>query len=160
LFFFKGVTQNETIQNNQIMTDREYDTTGDRRRRRELTVPMDLDELTDSKIIEKQKSNGSWELNDLAEVLSWDKKFIEAKNPCSDLTVWTTSLALHFLEKHFSHKIELWTMVAKKAVDFVTTECKINGYDYDNITQAAIQVLSQLENQDTTIMKKQKKKEI
>jgi len=98
--------------------------------------------VSDTLVIGMQKSNGSWQLNDLINSsLNWNQSVIESKNPCSDITLWVTALALCYLEKNFSNTKDLWAMVAKKALMFIKKGCKTAGIDYDTIIEKANQLL-------------------
>jgi len=101
--------------------------------------------VSDTMIIGLQKSNGSWLLDDIINSsLQWNQSLIVSNNPCSDITLWVTILALCYLEKYYSNTKELWTMVAKKAVTFIKKGCKAAGIDYDEITAKANQLLNEL----------------
>jgi len=77
-----------------------------------VTVPS---VVRDADIIGIQKSNGSWLLSDLVILLSWDSSKVEGANPCPDIIIWTTALALCYLEKKFTNSKDLWENVAKKS---------------------------------------------
>jgi len=100
--------------------------------------------VSDADIIGKQKSNGSWLLSDLILLLSWDSGKVEGANPCSDIIIWTTALALCYLEKKFSNSKELWEMVAKKAITFIRKECRSQNFSYDTIIQQGNKFIDEL----------------
>jgi len=100
--------------------------------------------VSDADIIGKQKSNGSWLLSDLILLLSWDSGKVEGANPCSDIIIWTTALALCYLEKKFSNSKELWEMVAKKAITFIRKECRSQNFSYESIIQQGNKFIDEL----------------
>jgi len=93
--------------------------------------------LSDTKVIGIQRSNGSWLLEDVINSLKWNQSLIESRNPCSDITLWVTTLALSYLEKYFADTKDLWAMVAKKAITFIKKGCKAAGFEYEVIIEKA-----------------------
>jgi len=100
--------------------------------------------VSDVTIIGLQKSNGTWQLDDLVSVLKCDQNLVESRNPSSDITLWVTSIMLNYLEKNFSNTKDLWAMVAKKAIVFIKKTCKSVGIEYENLTQQAIQFIDDI----------------
>jgi len=98
--------------------------------------------VSDSALIALQKANGSWVLDDIIGMLSLEEDKVTSSNPCSDITLWATAIALTYLEKHFSTTRDLWQMVAKKATVFLKKGCKTSGIEFDAIIQSANQFLS------------------
>jgi len=106
-----------------------------------VTVPS---VVRDADIIGIQKSNGSWLLSDLVIILSWDSSKVEGANPCPDIIIWTTALALCYLEKKFTNSKDLWENVAKKAITFIRKECRTHKCDYDTIIQQGNKFIDEL----------------
>jgi len=100
--------------------------------------------VSDADIIGIQKSNGSWLLSDLLNILSWDSGKVESSNPCPDIIIWTTALALCYMEKKFSNSKDLWEMVAKKAINYIRKECRNHKCDYDTIIQQGNKFIDEL----------------
>jgi len=110
------------------------------------SLSMKTGSVRDADIIGIQKSNGSWLLSDLASLLTLDSDKVQGANPCPDIIIWTTALALCYLEKKFSNTKDLWVMSAKKAVTFIRKECQTHKFDFDAIIQQGNKFIDEIES--------------
>jgi len=97
-----------------------------------------------SGVINLQKSNGSWELDDMIGLLSWDRSSVESGGSSfcgGDIVLWVTAIVLSYLEMNYGDSKDLWLMSSKKALGFIKKTCKTSGLDFDNIKEQADQFL-------------------
>ncbi|XP_062620555.1 von Willebrand factor A domain-containing protein 5A-like [Saccostrea cucullata] len=107
--------------------------------RRDLDLRKDEAPSRMIQLIERQKFNGSWSLDDcLSQILN--KPLDEMKNSSviKDTDVWATALAIAFLRKEFSAQKNEWEMIEQKAMKWLKTK-DMEGKD---IVQEAVTFLS------------------
>ncbi|XP_055997224.1 von Willebrand factor A domain-containing protein 5A-like isoform X2 [Ostrea edulis] len=73
-------------------------------------------------LIEKQKFDGSWQLDNLSSMLNKPEEEIQGSSIVKDTDVWATALAIAFLKKEFPDKKDEWEMIVEKALNWLKTK--------------------------------------
>jgi len=84
-------------------------------------------------LIALQKADGSWNLDDVRDILGLNEDISGVGNYGENITMWVTAVVICYFEKNFAGTRDLWQMVVKKAVIFVKRACKGGNFNYDTV---------------------------
>lgn len=71
-------------------------------------------------IVSKQRFDGSWLLEDVAELCGVACAVLGERNPAKTEAAWATALALALLEKRHAEARDQWSLLATKALAFLS----------------------------------------